>query len=854
MNYQVVVAQDNTVEVRHTINIPAQSAVDAFNQLIVQTGVEFLFPYDIAKGHTTKSVKGEYSAIEALGLMLQGSGLSCSLSNKGAIRIFLSESNRNVNIQNGGSCMRSQKKKSILTGVAAFLASLVTVPHAVGEGLSKSSEEAQQIGSLMIEEVVVTARRREESLQDVPISISAFDSGVLDRKGVTQLRDLEFSIPNLSFTDQGNAFGGFGMRGIYTLVRTIGVESGVAVYVDGVYQGRNSNSNMDTVDIERIEVLKGPQGTLFGRNTISGAVNITTKKAADEFEATVKASHGNLDRFSTNASISGPIIKDKLAARLSVSHYERDGYTKNLFTGQNLNSEDRQSARVNLRFTPNEQLEINASGDWFQDRADSARGGYLVSGAGGFDAEFARTKDPRVTDLDGGERGNFENRDIWGASVTIDYTFTNDFSLSSITAYREGDFSLNTDFDGTRENIASGFTSNDSDQFTQELKLSSPNNLKIADLPGDFDFVTGFFYLYQDTSSSLRSILSQGSTDALAGPFFGGAVATGDVIFGPDARIETDAWAYYANANWHLTDSLTLTVGIRYSEEEKDLDFQQVGAAVIGIPTIPSTSLKSDETDVSPTFSIFYDVLQDVSIYGTISRGFKSAGFNADVVGNTDIAFDPENVTNYEVGFKSLLFDRRLKFNGAFFFQDYEDLQVQQFIGAAQQVSNAAQAEIYGMELEASALLTDYLSIDLGFGYLDAEFKDFPNANRVGDNFEGNKLQSAPKTTANAALQYLRPVSVKGMDTELLVRAEWAYRGEQFFQANNDPFTRQGGYSLFNARVGLSFMSGKYEIAIFGENLGDKIYASNRLPFLSRLEMGFFGPPRTYGVEVAAHF
>lgn len=830
-------------------NIPRQRADQALTLFAEQTGRTLIFPYEEMRVKTTNRLVGKYSITKGIDLLLEGSGLQATLDEHGEIVIA---NQKPVSVAD----TRAKEGPRMNGRQAGFFGRLVASAALLLGGPEVSAEESNEVTSAKeIEEVVVTARRREERMQDVPISITAFNDTALHNKGVKQLRDLEFSVSNVTFHDQGNAFGGFGIRGIFTLARNIGIESGVGVYVDGVYQGRNSNANLDIIDVERIEVLKGPQGTNFGRNTISGAINITTKRPSDVFEATVKASGGNLDRKAVNASVSGPLIDGVLAGRASVSHFERDGYTKNLFPGgDDTESEDRRTARVKLRFTPTEKLIVNFGWDWFEDRGVRLRGGHLVSGAGGMDAEFARTRDPRISDLDGGPPGNFENRDIWGTSVTADYTFANGFALNSITAYREGDFSLNSDFDGTGSPISWGNTSNDTEQFTQEFKLSSPSNLEFTDVPGSFDFVAGVYYLTQDATSSLRSVLGQGGTVATGGqPFFGGIVANGNVVFGPDAAVETDSISGYFQGNWHLTDKLTVTAGFRVTDEKKDLlEFQQFPATGIGIPAIGPISLKVDQTDTSPILSVIYEVRPGISLYATRSEGFKSAGFNADVVGNANIVFDAEEVTNWEAGVKSMLFNNRVKFNASGFFMDYQDLQVNQFLGTVQQVTNAAKAEIFGVEVELTALLTDRLSFDLSFGYTDAEFEDFPNATEAGDNFAGNRLQAAPEQTATAALKYVRSVPF-GPSGELMLRGESVFRGEQFFQINNAPQTRQGGFTQFNVRGSLSFSDGKYEIAIFGENLGDKVYQTTSRPFLG-LDRGLYGPPRTYGAEVTVRF
>lgn len=709
---------------------------------------------------------------------------------------------------------------------------------------------AQDVASAQIQEVVVTARRRAESAQDVPISVTALSEVALDKKGVAVLRDLEFSVPGLTYTDQGSAFGGFGIRGIFTLVRSSGVESGVGVYVDGVYQGRNSNSNIDLVDVERVEVLKGPQGTLFGRNTISGAVNITTQAPSQEFETKIKASAGNLDLRSVNASMSGPLVDGKLFAGVSGSSVQRDGYTLNLYNGDRLNDQDRQSGRLRLRFLATDQLTFDLSADKFKDNATSNRGGYLVSAVPGrfygVAAEFAQTSDPRVTALDNFGLGTFEKRDVWGTALTGTYDFGNGATFTSISAHRDGSFYSESDFDGTSAPISGGSTKSDSSQFTQEFRFDSAEAKQTGFSPGAIDYIAGLFYLTQDTSGSLVSRLGTGCTLSTC-PRPG---LPGPDTFGPISQIDTTSYAAYVNANWHLTQRFTVTGGLRYTTEDKSLDFQQDAALPIGIPAVPPSHFERDESNVSPTLSLKYQIVEDASVYGTIARGYKSGGFNADVVGNLNIVFGPEEVTNYEVGFKTLLFDRRVKFNAAVFYEDYEDLQVQQFVGTAQQVTNAAKAEIEGAEIELSAMLSTSLMLDIGAAYINAEFADFPNATATGVNFAGRKLASSPDYTGNLALEYTRAVTA---GADFFIRGEWAYRGEQYFQADNAPFTRQAGYSLLSGRMGVQFAGGKYQLSIFGNNLDDKVYATNRLPFLGT-QMGFWGEPRLYGVEVMANF
>lgn len=835
---------------QHQFRIPPQPLDTALLAFSDQANVQVLMWAGAQPNATSAGVFGQLSVLDALQKLLGNTTLAFKQIDDETVAIISAASAAAATSDTRPDSERTNVMQAAGRPLRLAQAQDTASPAYPSSMAAAATAQDGQRESMGIQEVVVTARRRAESMQDVPISVTAIGEAVLDSKGVAVLRDLEFSVPGLTYTDQGAAFGGFGIRGIFTLVRSTGVESGVGVYVDGVYQGRNSNSNLDLVDVERVEVLKGPQGTLFGRNTISGAVNITTQAPSEQFETKIKASVGNLDMRSVNASLSGPIVDGKLLARVSGSLFERDGYTLNLYDGEHLNNQDRANGRLRLRFLATDQLTFDFSADKFKDDANVNRGGYLVSSVPGrfygVAAEFAQTSDPRVTSLDNFDLGSVEKRDVSGTALTGTYEFGDGFTFSSISAYRDGSFYTASDFDGTAAQIAGGNTRSDSSQFTQEFRLDSRAARQTGFSPAAIDYVAGLFYLTQDTSGRLHTLLGTGCTVSTC-PRPG---LPGPDVFGPISQIDTESYAAYVNANWRLSRRFTLTGGLRYTSEDKSLDFQQDAALGIGIPAVPPSHFERSENNVSPTLSLRYEAADDVSMYATIARGYKSGGFNADVVSNLNIVFGPEEVTNYEVGFKSLLFDHRARFNVAVFYVDYQDLQVQQFVGTAQQVTNAAKAEIKGVELELSARLIEHLTLDLGAAYINAEFADFPNATGAGANYAGNKLASAPDYTGSVALEYTHAVAT---DANIFVRGEWTYRGNQYFQADNAPFTQQEGYSLFNGRVGIDLSDGKYRLSIFGNNLDDKIYATNRLPFLGT-QMGFWGEPRTYGVELIANF
>jgi len=420
-------------------------------------------------------------------------------------------------------------------------------------------------------------------------------------------------------------------------------------------------------------------------------------------------------------------------------------------------------------------------------------------------------------------------------------------ALASEASAQSRTFYDASDFDGTAVAVTGGYTTSTFKQYTQELRIASPK-ASAAGLDLDaIEHVAGLFYLHQRIGSYLAT---QISTACLQSTCPAPSLPGGPTVFGPTSDIGSTTGAGFFNASWRLTDPFTLTVGLRYNWEEKSIDFVQAGEPPLGIPFLPLTHYDRSQTDLSPTLGLRYEVIPDVSIYGAISRGYKSGGYNADNVPNLDIEFGAESVTNYELGLKSLLLDHRVRFNTALYYEDYKDLQVQQFLGAVQRISNAAKARIYGAETELSANLTERLTFDLGFSYINAKFLDFPNADRVGTNYAGNRLPSAPTGTGHTAVEYALPFAA---DRRGFIRGEWTYRGATYFQASNVPFTRQGGYSLFNARAGMDLAEGKYQISVFGNNLGNKLYTTNRLLFLGT-QMGFWGAPRTYGVEASAKF
>ncbi len=681
-----------------------------------------------------------------------------------------------------------------------------------------------------LEEIVVTARKREESLQDVPSSITAITESQLDERGNVELVDLARSVPNLTFNGNGSTLSAIGIRGIVAATRNIGFESGIGVYVDQVYVGRPAGFNQNLDDIQQVEVLRGPQGTLFGRNTIGGAINITTKTPGDEIEGKIKLTAGDFSRFNASGYISGPIAKDKVYGKLSVYSITRDGFVDNIVDGSTLSDEDRQGYRASLRFTPTDNLEIAISADDMEERTNrmftqftsfdvtSPLAGLYLGPLGGNPALAA------TPNLTGQDFTPVEDRDVSGQSLRATLELESGANLVSISSIRETDFLLLADDDTTPIFLSHTTFDDRSELFTQELRWESP----VGDT---FDYLFGFYYQDSDASASRSTLI----TTPPGLPF---TVNGAGFTFGPvgcicsESSVESESWAVFGSLNYRFTERVSLAVGLRFTDEDKSLNFNQENTAFTGHPNI-NTQPSISDSGLSGNVSLSY-ATDNVTYYGSIGRGFKSGGFNPDIVPNSDITFSEELVWTYELGLKSILADGAVRINGAVFFTDYQDQQVQRLGsspigGTGFQISNA-DSEITGAEVELSALPTENLELGLGIGLLDHEYTSFADCSTTADNAidpvtgqlvqldcTGNKLSYVPDVSYSASVKYVVPLGF----ADLVSRVEFSYKDEVFSEPGNFDRTFVPDQDNIDLRIGLVAEDGSWELSAWGKNLGD---------------------------------
>lgn len=692
---------------------------------------------------------------------------------------------------------------------------------------------AQQAG--VLEEVVVTAQRRSENLQDTAVAVSALTAQTIQNAGIGRMEDASNALPNVYIAPRDLRTTAISIRGISADLNNPGLDQSVGVYVDGVYMGRAATINSNLFDLERIETLRGPQGTLYGRNTIAGAVNILTRKPTSDPRAAASLSYGSDNATRGNAVIAGP-LSGQLAASLALSVDRRDGLVDNVATGTKLDDINSVGARLALAFTPGEDWDFTFRADGSRDRTHSGAYDVLANGAfAGTPFADASPTDRRVAQ----STDTTQNRDIFGASGELTWRVAGG-TLTSISAFRGYDWNNIQDNDYTVLDLLDTGIREHQTQTSQELRFAS-------DPAGRFSYVAGLFYYFQQLKTTSL---------VFVGPDLGIYPTRQTATI--QADVDTTSYAAFGRGAYRLGDTLTLAAGLRYTNESKSLDFRQIGDPfqVIAGNVAPRTIDRSED-NLSPSLSVEWRPRPKLLAYATFSQGYKSGGFNVfSVTAKDDAAYRPETVNNYEAGLKSEFLDSRLRVNAAVFYMDYQDLQQNQLIATGSgiarfQTSNAAEAHSQGIELEVSAAPTESLQLTATYGYLDASFDSYPNATAKGADYTGHRLPLAAKTSFSAAAEWTHPIADS---LEVFARVEASYRSRIYFASDNafsDP-----SLTLINARAGIGPQDRRWRATVWGRNLADKDYAINR--FTGAVVPGqvlqALGAPRSVGVELSLKY
>lgn len=722
--------------------------------------------------------------------------------------------------------------------------------------------------SAALDEIVVTAQKREQGLQRVPIAVSAFDADDLELRGFSRISDLAFAVPNLNIVSPSDARATqFTIRGITGQTLFPGAESAVGIFVDGIFINNPIAQNFDVLDVERVEVLRGPQGTLYGKNTTAGAINLISKKPSDEFHASGMVEIGNFVNRRVRGSLSGPIVDGKVMAGVSGTFQRRDGFTTNTFLDQDLNTADVWGLRGTVRLTPNENLEINLSGDYLkEDRVPS------IADTTPFDREDEL--DTRM----------FEEREVFGGTATVDYALNNGAQITSLTSYREYSFKRLGDDDGT---IFPAFISPVTEstwQLSEELRIASPTGDRL-------EWLAGLFYLHTELTGTSNPAIDPDLIFTLNVGVSCTALFTGQFILlglapGPAAAAATAACAAnvgdndisqttntiagFGQTTFHINDQWSVTGGLRVSWEKKR--FQNVQEALnpgFAIALAPGDAeFAREDLAISPKFVLSYQPVSDMNLYASVSRGEKSGGFNTGPIASPlqldTTEYGEESLWSYELGVKSEFFDNRLRINLSGFYIDYKDLQVFSFeeVSAgvfSSRIANAASARSTGVEVEVTANLFEGFTLAGGAGYTNAKYEDFTTCG-VSNTFppmsldcSNNRLTNAPTWTSTLSGTYVTPIPNISF-ANFMINGEWAYRGETFYDVFNNDTARQEGFSVFNGTAGFVSSEGDLSIVAYAKNIADKDYVVLAIPGFGGQQIQELGAPRTFGVRVNAKY
>lgn len=718
---------------------------------------------------------------------------------------------------------------------------------------SASPEDAEQAGGIGV--IVVTAQRRAQNVQDVPIAIAAIGGEGLQEAGVRDPRDLTLLVPSLSMQ------AGTAATTTSLFIRSVGIgdfnsntTGAVGVYVDDVFLGANAGKLFNIFDSEGIEVLKGPQGTLYGRNTTAGAIRFSSRKPTNELTMNASLLYGRFDEVHLEAGVGGPIVKDVLKVRVAGLYNRRDGTTLNRVTGNHVNDIDIWAARGIVDFTPSASalLRLSVHGGanrggarQFQHRGQGidffGNPAFLPDGTPLDGLGYADTDDDIYAgdyDIEGQERV-----DVFGASLTGEFSI-GDLTLTSISAYEKVNRSTIEDTDTSPNDIINALYKDRPRQFSQELRLASDAGDRIS-------WIIGGYYFHDKLTTASYYDLLRDLRDPTA-PMNGFDPANSIGLLRYPYEQKTTSLAAFGQADIKLTDRLTATLGLRYSTDKIKFDFSsffdEEGFIVPLVDINDSRRFK----DLSWRAALAWQG-DNILLYASASKGYNSGGFAGGAA--TDPLqlqpFGSEKLFAYEAGFKSDLFDRRLRFNASAFYYDYRDLQVFVFDTSAtvpvQRKLNAGNARILGFEAEVTAKPVEPLELFVAASILDSEYKDFSGL--AGSGFDGNKLVNAPSLALSAGATLTLPVGENGT---VRAHVDTSYSSKIYLYPDNLPGNAVGEHAQLNARLAYK-PDEKFEIALWGKNLTGTKYLTALFPVITQDQLNY-NDPKTYGVQVSFSF
>lgn len=726
----------------------------------------------------------------------------------------------------------------------------LAVSGVLAAGLLGTAPVIQAEKSFVMEEVVVSARRRDESQQDVPISMTSYSGDALSKSGAPDIVQVAEAVPNttLKVSRGTNTTITAFIRGVGQQDPVAGFEAGVGIYIDDVYLNRPQGAVLDVYGVERIEVLRGPQGTLYGRNTIGGAIKYVTKKLSDEPTMRIKGSLGTYGQRDLVISGSMP-VSDTVRIGGSVASFQRDGFGENQFTGDEHYDKDIMAYRGSFEWDVTDNFQIRASVDYSDDES-SPKAGHRLTEAPGFPI-LSDVFDTRAGITESGLVTKNEVEQS-GGSLTMEWQIDETLTLKSVSSYREDRTVSPIDFDSLPGNSLDVPVVGDNEQLSQEFQVAYEGE--------GVRGIAGVYYLEANAFAAF---------DVILGSFGLTSFTLGDV--------DTETWAVFADMDFDLTDTITLSLGARYTEDKRDVEVIRATYFELSSPYFSGGDLgvapfegNRSDSKFTPRASISWQPDPDLHYYASYSKGFKGGGF--DPRGNYATpevreGFDPEVVDAYELGFKANLMEGRLLTNVALFYSDYTDVQIPGSVAIdtngdgvddnfAGTVTNAGEGEISGIEVELTAYVTESLRSNLALGYINADFKEWiVNDQDISDD---KVFQNTPEWTAAFSLSYSTDLNLGDMGGELNLLGSVSYRSETHQYEDPNENLDQEGYSLVNASVTWTSDDDRWQFGLHGKNLGDKEYKVAGYNFPTLGEGGtvtaFYGNPRTVTGSVTYSF
>ena len=751
--------------------------------------------------------------------------------------------------------------KTTLKAGAALAVLTITMPAMAQSGDAGASDDDSGV-------IIVTARRSEENIQSVPSAVSAFNEQSLERIQATDTTGLQGAVPNLNIVQgrgSSNATNVF-IRGIGQPDALQTFDPAVGVYVDDVYLSRIRGNQLDLLDLERLEVLRGPQGTLYGKNTIGGAIKFVTRKPDQDIRAHLTMGYGSYDQFDLNVAISGP-LSETVAIGASFMRATRDGYVEDQVDAREYNDRDTNAARFAVAFTPSDTFRIDLTADYSVD--DSALNvGRPINDLVTFSGTVLEVTNPENEggeyDFTGRTTPGFPNStelEHYGFSGTMELELSDALTAKSITAYRNLQTVDYIDIDATEYEVGDVLVDVDQNQFSQELQLLYND--------GRLNAVGGLYYLRENVASHQEAY-----ADDILGPNF---------LFSPflrtiDDDLVTKSYAAFINASFAVTDTISISGGLRYTNETKSYD--RTTSTFFGfLPAFNGTYAfappQGEWDDWSPMASIDWQPSDDIMLYARVAKGFKSGGFNGRANSAAESTeYDPETVWSYEAGFKSRFADQ-LTVNGAVFTSSYEDFQAR-VSGLDEDpvtglplpvlsVLNAGELTIKGAELEIDWRPVSGLILDSQIGYLDAEYKSFDDA-RFPDGSRAFQTPAfAPDWTMRFGAQYAIDLAGSGSIT---IGGQTRYKSRTALAVDNTFVLGavgtttevtglfQDGYWTQDARIVYQTEGRGFSIGAYGSNLSDKAYKTDGQEFSSvgNIRTVYYGAPRTFTVRATVRY